>query len=297
MKVSFEVSQPAVSEPVVESTVTVGAGPETQAVTEVVDVTPVSQIPGTAVAVREASPISAPSPIVVDDENIGFDDIILPRINIVQKVGDLSNIFNGGEIVLKQELVVYSPPDKQGKNGTEPLLFTVLGFKKKQFVEKVEGGAQGLLLNNEQEVVRRGGTLDWKEWDESIKAVKDKVPGARALRLFQRLATALVLVQRPAHLAAADPDNIHFPYECEGAQYALTFWAMKGTAYTHAAKHLFTARKIGHLKQGYSRQSWSLSTKLDQFGSNFAYVPVIKPATKSSPAFLEFVQDTMSLGK
>lgn len=224
-------------------------------------------------------PVQAETPPAFNDENIGFEDIRLPRINIVQKVGDLSNIFTPGEIVLNQQLVIHTPATKQAA-GEPPLIFTVIGFRKKQYVEKTIGGALGRMFDNEADVVRASGTLDWKEFKASEGSANPKT-------LFQRLATALILIEKPA--ALEDADNINFPYDCDGKFYALALWSMKGTAYTHAAKHIFTARKIGHLRSGYPTQAWSLTTKLEGFGGNFAHVPVIKPASKNSDAFKTFV--------
>jgi len=235
-------------------------------------------------------PAVVDSPIAFDDQNIGFEDIILPRINIVQKVGDLSEIFSPGEIVLKQSLVIHTPA-KAGVAGDPPLNITVLGFKKTQFAEKVVGGVMGILAHTEQEIVKHGGTLDYKEWAASEAAAKAGT--GKALRYFQRLATALCLVEKPAKLA--DEDHIEFPYECEGKYYALVLWSMKGTAYTHAAKVMFTARKIGHLRSGYAKQSWGLTAKMEKFGDNFAAVPVLRPGLKNSTAFQAFVLNVLGL--
>lgn len=250
---------------------------------------PVSEVPAVRVNTPEV-PAVVDSPIAFDDQNIGFEDIILPRINIVQKVGDLSEIFNCGEIVLKQALVIHTPA-KAGVAGDPPLNLTVLGFKKTQFAEKVGGGVMGILAHTEQEVVKHGGTLDYKEWDASEKAAKAGT--GKALRYFQRLATALCLVEKPVKLE--DPDHIEFPYECEGKFYALVLWSMKGTAYTHAAKAMFTARKIGHLRSGYAKQSWGLTSKTEKFGENYAAVPVIRPGLKNTEAFQEFVYQVIGL--
>lgn len=308
MEVSF---QKTLSETVpaieVSSRVDVVSGVPVESVTTVapVDVTPATAIPTapatTAVTVAApAGPVAvANNPVALDDDNIGFEDIILPRINIVQKVGDLSNIFNGGEIVLNQQQVIHEPafihPSDPTQNtpGTGPLIFTVLGFRRRQFTEKVAGGKLGLLLNNESEIAAKNGTLDYKEWQQSVDA--SKLPGgAPAKRLFQRLATALCLVQKPAHVS--DDDHVTFPYEFEGQFYCLVLWSMKGTAYTHAAKHLFTARKIGHLRTGYVAQQWSLTAKLEEFNGNFAYVPVIKPAAKNTAGFQKFARELLGSG-
>lgn len=212
-----------------------------------------------------------------NDEDIGFDDIILPRINLVQKVGPLSNIFTPGEIVLKQSLVIHTPAQPEKKQpGNPPLIFTVLGFRKKQFVEKTVGGAMGNLFNTEEEVAAAGGVLNYKEAKATGKP------------LYQRLATALTLIQRPEHLA--DEGQVSFPHECEGKFYALALWGMKGTGYTHAAQHIFTEKKIGFLRKGYSVQAWFLTTKLTEFLGNFAHTPVIRPGPVNSEAFLSFAR-------
>jgi hypothetical protein len=70
---------------------------------------------------------------------------------------------------------------------------------------------------------------------------------------------------------------------------------MKGTAYTHAAKAMFTARKIGHLRSGYAKQSWGLTSKMEKFGDNFAAVPVVRPGLKNSTGFQEFVYQVIGL--
>lgn len=262
------------------------------------DMTPATAIPTRAVTVAPpAMPIAPASPMELDDDNIGFEDVILPRLNIVQKVGDLSVIFNPGEIVLNKAAVVHEPKEEKRKAnpaGTGPLNITVLGFRKRQFTEKIEGGTMGALLNHEADVAKNNGTLDYKEWKASVDA--SKLPGgAPALRYFQRLATAVLLVERPAHIP--DEDHVLFPFDCEGKFFALALWSMKGTAYTHAAKPLFTARKLGHLRKGYREQSWGLTTNLEGFNNNFAYVPVLSVGAKNSQAFKDFCADILGSGK
>lgn len=230
-----------------------------------------------------------------DSDDLSLEDVILPRINIVQKVGDLSNIFVPGEIVLNQQYVLHTPANPQRKvDGTPPLNVVFVGFRPRQFVEKTDGGALGLMLDSEQAVVDNNGTLDWKEWKQSLEASKQP-GGAPVKRLFQRMATAIMLVEKPESLQ--DPDGVNFPYRTpEGKQYALVLWSMKGTAYTHAAKIVFTARKFGCLRDGgYPSHTWSLTTNCQQFGDNFAYVPALKPAARTSPELLQFIDSSLGL--
>lgn len=259
---------------------------------EAVNTTPATDIPTApvtnAVAVVPPALVARPAdnPFSYNDEDIGFGDIILPAINIVQKVGELSNIFTPGEIVLNQSIVIHEPANKERqKAGHPPLLFTVLGFRPRRYVEKKAGGQQGHLFNTEAEVVAAGGTLDYKEAKSTNKP------------LYQTLSTALILLQKPEHLA--DEDHLNFPNECEGKWYALALWSMKGTAFTNAAKVIFTARRLGHLKTtGYPAQAWSLTTKLEGYsGDTFAHIPVIKPGPKNTEKFAELVREVLGAGR
>ena len=220
-----------------------------------------------------------------DDEDISFEDIILPALNIVQGIGDLSKVFNPGEITLNQSLVVHVPANPlKSVAGTKPLNLTVIGFRKKKYVEDVKFGEPAKVFKSEAEVVAAGGTLDYAE------------AKSRGLKLYQRLATGLFLVQKPEHVQ--DEDHLVFSHECEGKYYSLALWSMKKTAYTGGAKIIYTARKQGHLKAGgYPSFSWNLTTKLKPFdGGNSAHVPVLTPGARNTPAFIEFVQRVLSSG-
>lgn len=226
-----------------------------------------------------------------DDRNIGMEDIILPQINIVHKVGDLSEIFDAGQIVMNFARVIYSPA--KGEQGTPafraadaPLSVTVLGFRKGRFVEKVTGGVKGALVKTEADVTAAGGTLDYGEWKASLNNPKP-------LRRFEHLETALLLVQKPE--AVSDEDHVEFPYEHEGKFFAVVVWNMKGTAYTNGAKVFFTARKIGHLKGGYHGFAWSLSTRNEKYENGSVPVPVLKPAQKHSDSFKAFAREVLGV--
>lgn len=235
---------------------------------------PVSDIPSSAVAKRD--------PLAMADALPEFRDLILPRINLVQGVGQLKDTFQQGGIVYGQATTLFTPPVIRNgvveKAAMAPLNVTILGFRPTRFAERVEGGARGLIVNSEKEVASNGGTTDWNEWN---------MKKAAGMRLFQTLAEAMVAIERPA--ALADDDTI-FVYECNGKKYALAIWGFKGAAYTAACKRvLFTARLAGCLRNGYPTHSFSVTTRLEKFGTgNSAWVPVFVAGAKSSPEFLTF---------
>lgn len=216
----------------------------------------------TAVAVREPMPVST---VPYGDENIQMSDIVLPGFNIVQKVGDLSDNFTHGSIVLNLDLEL-----------PVPVRVLVLGFAATRFVEKVEGGGRGSIVDTKEEVVENGGTVDYNEHK------------AKEIPLYQPMATALILVEQPEGV-----DESSFPYEFGGKRYSIARWNLKGTGYTHGAKRFFTARKIGHLRGdiGYRGAFWTIATKLEKRGPNSYYIPVPKPAEATTPEFRQWIVD------
>lgn len=240
------------------------------------------------VPARVSSGSLAPSGLVMGDKLPTFGEIILPRINLVHNVGRLCQTFRPGEIVFGQSTVIYTPPVlKDGEvkeKGTDPCTMVVLGFRPTRFVEKVDGGGRGMLVNSPEEVSAAGGTLDYKEW---------QLKKPSGMKYFQYLADAVVLVERPKQI---ENDGTVFIYDVEGKQYALALWSMKGTAYTKAAKTVFfTQRSIGYLRQGgYPSYKFSVSTKLSHDYTNPTWIPVCVPQGKTSPALLEVVAGILS---
>lgn len=231
----------------------------------------------------------APSGLVLGDKLPELKDIILPRINIVQGIGKLQETFPKGALVFGQNTILFEPPQVNGqgvqtKPGSPPVILTVLGFRPTRFVEKIEGGDRGLIVNTEEEVTAAGGTLDFNEW---------KLKKGAGMKRFEPLAEAMVAIRRPD--CCADDDTI-FVYEADGHKYALAIWAMKGTSYTAAAKKVFfTARAIGALRNGYPTHCYATTTRLEKYpGGNAAWIPVCLPHAKSTDKFMEFVRSILA---
>lgn len=241
-----------------------------------------SAAPSPTALIRQDASLAAPTGLVLGDRLPSFGDIILPRLNIVQGSGELKNSFPMGAIVFNQSVILYDPPttNKSGaqeKPGLPPFTLTVLGFRPTRYVEKIEGGERGLLLDSEKQVREAGGTVDYKEW---MLKKKD------GMKRFEYLADAVVVIERPDHVA--DDDTV-FVYPVEGKKLALALWSMKGTAYTAAAKRVFfTARSMGCLRNGYPTYNFLVSTRKETGHGNTWFVPVCLPKAKTSPEFLAF---------
>jgi hypothetical protein len=201
-------------------------------------------------------------------------DLSMPKINIVQSVGPLSEDFKPGSILFRKELVLVQASDDP-KAWTPPLEITVLSARKQfQEVKDYDSDEMGATVDTMAEVEAAGGWIDWRN--------DEKPP-------WRPLLTALCLVKAPTEEIAeqftlAGPDD---------NSYELALWVMTGTAYTRAAKQIMTAA-ISSLKDKDTGQTmlprgrWHLSVKRDKLGANLVYVPKFVLVGKHDDAFVEF---------
>ena len=257
-----------------------------------------SQVP----AVHNPNTAIAPAGMVLGDKIPEMKEIILPRLNIVQNIGDLKDTFAPGSLVYDQKVELFVPPViKDGevkKQGSPPVTLLVLGFRPTRYVEKVEGGGRGMIVDTEDAVRANGGTLDFNEW---------KSKKAAGMKRFECLAEALIAIQRPAHLIAKgskpeDPDPV-FTYDLDEIfhgkpgprKFALGLWGLKGTSYTVAKRAFFTARAMGCLKRGgYPSYVFSITSKEESYpGGNKAWVPVCIPTAPTDETLLAFARQVL----
>lgn len=249
---------------------------------------PTAEQPSVALArIESGAPVVRNDTFMVADLIPGFSDVILPRINLVHPLGELKDSFPQGSIVFGQNTLLFSPTvvnkatSTITKPATAPVNITVLGFPRPtRYVEKIEGGERGMLVDSEDAVRSVGGTTDYKE---------HQLKKASGMRYFQPMADLLVAIARPE--IVADDDTL-FTFPVGPDKYTIGLFAAKATAYTAVCKSvLFPARKLGLLRGGYPTYSFNLSTRLKSFpGGNEAWVPVLVPREKSSEAFMEFAR-------
>lgn len=217
-----------------------------------------------------------------------FADIIMPRLNIAQQIGELKNSFDPGTIVFNMTTALFTGPVIDAKTNTiatpatPPVTVVCLGFRPTRFVEKVPGGGRGMIVSSEEAVRDNGGTLDYSE---------HKLKEKDGMKRFEQLAEALFAIERPAHIA--DDDNI-FVYPIEGKKYALAIYGMKGMSYTVAKAVLFTNRRMGCLRQGYPTRIFSLTSRWKPTeGGHGAWIPVLIPGATTSPEFISWVASVL----
>jgi hypothetical protein len=236
-----------------------------------------------AVTTVQAAPVSAPTPYQ-DDDNISMEDIIIPPMHLVQKVGDLSNQYTPGVIVLNKSFVLHTPAAAATQTtpaipASAPVRLIVVGFKPTRFCQKTEDG-RGEIYDSEEEVNENGGTLDYAEHENTQKP------------LFQRLATALIFIE------GNDKSPLGlFPHDYEGKRWAIALWSMKSTGYNHGAKHIFTAKKMGALRKGYRTGLWELTTDLRPYTIKgkqvWVHVPKLTLVDAVKPEWIAWSKDLL----
>lgn len=238
-----------------------------------------------ASAVPATVPASGVPARVLSDNPPRFKDVRLPRINIVHPVGNLRQSFQEGEVVYGQDLVIYTPPlvNKETgeikRKGTAPLRIVFMGFYPTRYAEKIKGGGMGMLVDTEAAVLAAGGTLSWQEWNSKQGS---------GLKLFQPLADASVLIERPAHCA---DDGKVFNFVAGDKKYALALWSFKGFAYNEAIKKQVNVyRLMGALSNGYPTHVTEVTVVQKPANGNLVWTPNVKTAEATSKEVLALIE-------
>ncbi|VGO19145.1 hypothetical protein [Pontiella sulfatireligans] len=203
------------------------------------------------------------------------EDFRLPRINIVQAVGPLSEDFEPGSIVYNKDLILLDP-GSDPKVWSDPLNVTVLNAKK-QFQENLDYGVEEMpeTVDTLDEVQERGGWIDWRG--------DEKPP-------WRPMLTVLLLIEAPSD-ALAEEFSIQ---GIDGKAYELALWTLKGSAYSRAGKAINTAARFA-LRNKETGQpelhkgKWTLQVRREKLGTNLVYVPRLRQHGKHPDEFVEFV--------
>lgn len=206
-------------------------------------------------------------------------DLAMPKINIVQSVGPLSEDFKPGSILYNKEIVLAKASDDP-KEWTEPVEVTVLSTRKQyQKVTDYDSDEQGEIVDTMAEVEERGGWIDWRN--------DEKPP-------WRTMLTALCLVKAPNE-EIADRFALAAP---DGSSYELALWIMTGTSYTRAGKQIMTAGKysLKNKETGMPelhKGIWNLQVRREKLGANLVYVPKFVLRGRHDEDFVEFAESLL----
>lgn len=174
-------------------------------------------------------------------------DIQLPRLSLVQKIGDLADSgLTPGAFVFNKEV--------QLTDGKIPLDLTVLHLKK-QYRQKIEYGdpATPLTFDTQQEVIDNGGTLRYGEPN-----------------YFQEVAHLFVAIAKPENLS--EQHTAHFYREHANKQYTLAIYTVASTAFTAVGKKVITAG-YNQLRNGLWLGKWVMTSNLQKNTKGSWFVP------------------------
>jgi len=211
------------------------------------------------------------NPFEAGNAYIGVEQLSTPRLVMVQNVGKLRATFNPGAFVLN---AAYEIP--------QPFLFTLLGVRPPDYVEKTSQGQQGRFTRDPAEIADWGGTLSWQEW----KASGETMP------MFQERWTFALLI----HGTEGSPEGLFSTKDPYGNSYAMAQWSLKGTMVTNVAKpHFFTNFKMGCLLGNWSKFAFVVegSFQKEFGGGNLAVIPKVRPYAPHPPEMLQWVMGCM----
>jgi len=233
----------------------------TDSVTQAVQETKTEIVPA------QSKAIAIPTPVNNGIEGeVSRHDIKLPRINLVQKVGDLSNLFTPGIFLFNKEVIL--------SNGKTPFDVTVLRLRK-QYQQDLPYGSEELpqAFDTAEEVINSGGSLKWG--DENY---------------YKEIAHVQLAMEKPSD-CPAELEGL-FPHVFEDKQYGVAIWTLTGSAFTSAGKTLITAAYT-LLKAGLHTGKFAVTSEIKKNAKNSWYAPVLKFAGKHSPeatAFFESIK-------
>lgn len=187
-------------------------------------------------------------------------DLVIPRLELVQKVGPLSTVesLDFGDLVLNKSITLSGIHTEKGPN-TEVLITVLSIVKSYEEVVPYDPSGQGPRGRTFTSAAQLDAADLWTDWRN------DQKPPAR------EVANMLVLIEQPEGL-----DSPSFHLGAGGKRYALAAWVVRSGAYNRAAKKVFSADKIELAETGLVSGVWSLHTERYTSGGNVIAVPFMQ---------------------
>lgn len=178
---------------------------------------------------------------------INTSDLQIPRLNIANKTGELSNEFPPGSIVFRKEVAV--------GNQKNPAKLVIIRLAKK-YMQRLPYGAEERpkIFATSSDVRAAGGTLDITEGDMDI---------------YDPILTLTAAVQSP------EKGHPLFTFERNGENYALAQMILAKSAYNNAGKQLITEAATA-LRTGLSAGRYDLTTSIRSNAMGSWFTPVFR---------------------
>lgn len=198
-------------------------------------------------------------------------DIKIPKLNLVQSVGPLTEHFQPGHWVFNKETDL----------GQVPVEITLVKLRK-YFIEDLPYGTESIpaVFDSFEQAAREGFRHNRDKW-KSGKGGKPDTEGHYVKPVLE----ATVLVKAPT-------EQPSFVYERDGAFYTFALWTLQSVAYSRTATKFITAAGFA-LRKGLSTAPWSVTPKREKVGNNFIWLPdarILKPHTPEFVAWIKEIQ-------
>lgn len=200
--------------------------------------------------------------------------LIVPAFHIVQRTGDLSTVFEKGELVLDKAFPI-----------PRPARLVVLGLGAVKYVERIEGegGGGGNICDSREEIRQLGGTLNWNE------------AHSKGIPLYQTLVPVFMLIER-SELIEDDEGRFPFYDETTGKAYAIAKWNAKGSGFTHGVRPFFSAWTL-QLRRQWWAGWWDFNTADWKTRSgNWIVRPQVTFRGATEPGFRQQIAQWLTMG-
>jgi len=198
-------------------------------------------------------------------------DVAIPRLNIVQGVGELSESFTPGDLVLNRELRL-APKEV-------PVTLVVLSMSK-FFEERLPYDPEGprpRIFNSEAEIRAEGLWLEWRN---------DEAPPVR------EVANLLLAIRQPE-----DVSPLSFTIEAAAAKWALAVWTVRSTAYGRVFKLVNSRAQVELKKSGLLSGVWELQSNREKVGGNYIFVPRMTLANRLNEQEVKELSSSLPIGQ
>lgn len=191
-------------------------------------------------------------------------DLTIPKMNLVNKTGELSNQFAPGSFVYNREVLL--------GDGKKPATITMTRIAK-FYLQDVPYGSGEMPKNftSIRDVRAAGGAL---AGDPDVEEGTDT---------YSEAMTCIVLVKSPIK------EHALFPFEFANEHYALAQWLLTKSAYKATGRTIFTHSQLA-LRDGIDTAAYELTSSLRTNSAASWYVPTVKLGAKHTPEFVEFVR-------
>lgn len=192
-------------------------------------------------------------------------DFTVPKLNLVNKTGELSNSFPAGSFLYNREVLL--------GDGKKPCQITLTRVAKFYMQDLPFGsGEMPKTFSSIRDVRAAGGAL---AGDQDTEEGVDR---------YAEAMTCFVLVKSPAG------EHALFPFEHEGNYYALAQWLLTKSAYKQTGRKIFTDSQLA-LRAGIDTACYELTSTLRTNSMGSWYVPMVKLGAKHDEKFVEFVRN------